>query len=175
MGYVQFLRKHMVAILCITILCLCLGFVVLFLAFENLKATKANFDVSFSNVEKASTVKGSDIEPMGKVNILSGGKKIDMQFSLNAIHDEITYLITIENKGSLAAEIVDVVESPDYSIAPFQSVIAPISISLSDIKGKIIPAGEKMRLKMVIYYPSSDLGSVRRDFFYSIGLITKSH
>ena len=105
---------------------------------------------------------------------MDGGKKIDMDFVLNAVHDELTYLATIRNKGTMPAEIVDILESPDYSISSFQNMITPVSISLSDIRGKVIPAGETMNLKIVVYYPPSNLEVKKKTFHYSIGLITKS-
>ena len=174
MKFVKYLHKHLIIILCATIICMCFGFIILLLAFKNEKDSVPVFDVSFVDIEKESAVKGSDFEPIAKTEIVDGGKKIDMDFILNAVHDELTYVVTIKNNGTLAAEIVDIFESPDYSNSSFQNVIIPVSISLSDIRGKIVPAGETIKLKILVYYPPSNLEIAKKNFHYSIGLITKS-
>lgn len=174
MKFVNYIREHLIVVLCGTIVCMCFGFIILSLAFKNEKNSVSVFDVSFVDIEKESAVKGSDIEPTATTDILDGGKKIDMDFTLSAVHDELTYLATIKNKGTMSAEIVDIFESPDYSISSFQNMITPVSISLSDIRGKVIPAGESTNLKIVVYYPPSNLEIKKKTFHYSIGLITKS-
>ncbi len=174
MKFIKYFRNHLVIILCGTIVCMGLGFIVLSLTLKNEKNSIPVFDVSFVNIEKESAVKGSDLEPIVKADILDGGKKIDMDFVLNAVHDEITYVATIKNKGTLPAEIVDIFESPDYSNSAFQNMITPVSISLSNIRGKIVPAGEVMKLKIVVYYPPSNMVIQKKAFHYSIGLVTKS-
>lgn len=175
MLFIDYFRRHLVIVLSVTILCMSLGFIVLSFAFNSKKNGISSFDVSFTNIEKVSSVKGSDIEPIGNLDILSAGKKIDMNFSLNAVHDELTYFITIENKGTISAEIIDVFESPNINSNYFQNSISPISISISDVKGKIVSPGEKIMIKLVVYYPPSSNFGGKKEFNYSIGLLVKSH
>ena len=44
-----------------------------------------------------------------------------MAFTMNAVHDELVYVATIKNKGTLACEIVDIIESPDYKLDSFNN------------------------------------------------------
>ncbi len=175
MKFIKWLYNHLIVVLCLTILCVVIGFIILALVLKSERNSIPVFDVSFVDIKKESVVKGSAIEPVATANILDGGQKIDMNFTLNSVHDEFTYLVTIENKGTLPAEIVDILQSPDYSIQTFQNMIAPISISLSDIKGKVIPVGAQLTLKIIVYYPPSNFEVQRKDFSYSIGIIAKSH
>ena len=57
----------------------------------------------------------------------------------------------------------------------FQNSISPISISISDVKGKIVSPGEKIMIKLVVYYPPSSNFGGKKEFNYSIGLLVKSH
>ena len=63
-------------------------------------------------------------------------------------------------------------ESPDYTINTFKNLINPVSITLSDIEGKVIEPKEKLNLKIVFYYNTENKGT--KSFDYKIGLITKS-
>ena len=103
-----------------------------------------------------------------------GGLELDMSFVLNGGNDELSYIATIKNNGTLPAEIVDVIESPDYREDSFKKSISPVSISISDIKGKIIPPGDDVELKIVVYYtPSSSLNSPK-SIPLKLGLLVKS-
>ena len=95
-----------------------------------------------------------------------------MKITMNAPHDELSYVATIENEGTIPIEIIDVLESPDYKLDSFKKLINPVSITLSDIKGKVIEPNETLDLKIVFYYNSGATGS--KTFDYKIGLITKS-
>ena len=168
------IRNSVIIVLCITIIFMGIGFIVLSVDLKNKKDEVHSFDVIFTSVNRASSVKGSNIEPTGKANIIENGKEIDMAFTMNAFHDELVYIAKIKNKGTLPAEIVDIIESPDYKEDSFNKLIFPVSITLSNIKGKIIAAGEEMDLKIVVYYNPSSNPSGMRTFQYKIGLITKS-
>ena len=74
MLFIDYFRRHLVIVLSVTILCMSLGFIVLSFAFNSKKNGISSFDVSFTNIEKVSSVKGSDIEPIGNLDILSAGK-----------------------------------------------------------------------------------------------------
>ena len=79
------------------------------------------------------------------------------------------------NGLNVPCEIVDVMESPDYNNSELQKLIYPVSITMNNIKGKIIPPGEKYELKIVVYYNVRDnVVSTPKEFTYKIGLITKS-
>lgn len=169
------IRNSVIIILCITVVCLGIGFIVLSVELKRKNDDTPSLDVSFVDVNKTNSVKGSDIEPDSKSEIISNGKEIEINYTMNSTHDEITYVATIENKGTLSAEIVDIIESPDYNKMEFQRWIYPISINLTDIKGKIIPPGEKMDLKIIAYYNSNNgAAATTKNFSYKIGIIARS-
>ena len=168
------IRNSVIVVLCITIIFMGIGFIILSVNLKKEKDMTHSFDVSFVDVNKSSSVKGSNIDPTGKADIVENGKELDMAFTMNAVHDELVYVATIKNKGTLAAEIVDIIESPDYKLDSFNKNINPVTITLSNIKGKIIPPGDSIELKIVVYYnPSTNAGG-KKTFPYRLGLITKS-
>ena len=80
----------------------------------------------------------------------------------------------IKNEGTIPVEIVDIIESPDYSLESFKKLISPVSVSLTNIKGKIILPGETVELKITAYYNPNDSQVAKKTIPYKIGLITKS-
>ena len=168
------IRNGIIIVLCLTIIFMGIGFIVLSVELKNTKDEVHSFDVSFSRIEKSSSVKGSSVEPSSSAEIISGGSELSMIFDLSAFHDEITYVATIENKWTLPAEIVDLMQSPDFSVPTFKNIIAPVTISVTDLKGKIIPPGDEMSLKIVVYYNPSSTPATRKNINYRLGLITKS-
>ena len=169
-----YIRNNIIIILCITIIFMGIGFILLSINLNNEKTKKDNFDVSFTSIDKKSSIMGSNIEPIGNAKIIENSSEIDMSFTMNSIHDELVYIATIENKGTISAKIVDIIESPDYKLDSFNKMINPISITLSDVKGKVILPGESIELKIIVYYNPSDNEVRKKTFQYKIGLITKS-
>ena len=167
-------RNRIIIVLCITIICMGIGFIILSMAFKKEKESISSFDVVFSDVQTIAFVKGSDIEPSGKIEVIEGGRELDMTFTLNSVHDEASSVVTIRNNGTLPAEIVDVFTSPDYSIETYQKLISPVTLTFSDLKGKIIPPGEEMELKVVAYYAPNSITDAKKVVRCKVGLITKS-
>jgi hypothetical protein len=149
-----------------------IGFIVISIDYTKRNNEDLSYNVSFTNIEKLSSVKGSTIEPKGKVKINDNSNEISMQITMNSPHDELSYTATIENQGSVPVEILDIMESPDYSIPTFKNLIDPVTVTLSDVKGKIIPPHETLKLKIVFYYNSGNAST--KTFDYKIGLITRS-
>ena len=169
------IRNSVIIILCITVVSLAVGFIVLSVELKKKSDEVPSLDVSFVDISKTNSVKGSDIEPDSKSEIISNGKEIEINYTMNSTHDEVTYVATIENKGNLPAEIVDIIESPDYKKDEFKKLIYPITINLSDINGKIIPPGEKVDLKIIAYYNSNNgVSPTSKSFSYKLGIIARS-
>ena len=168
------LRNSIIIVLSVTILLLCIGFVVMALSLKYQKDKINTLDVSFTEINKSAPIKGSTIEPIGNAEISDNGKIINMSFSLNAPHDEITYTAIITNKGTLPAKIADIVESPDYSLPQFNNMISPVSIKISDIKDKVIKPDEELELKVVVYYSPSTQPATNKTFSYKLGLIAST-
>lgn len=167
------IRNSVIIILCITIICMGIGFIIISMKLEEEKNEIRSFDVSFKNVNKDSSTKGGNINPSGDVKIEALGKELDMDFVLNSAHDELSYSVTIKNEGTLEAEIVDLMESPNYKDTKFNSLIDPVTITYNDIIGRKLKAGEEITLKITVFYNPSTITGVRK-FNYKLGLITKS-
>ena len=168
------IRNGIIIILCVTIVFMGIGFIILSVELKTKKDEVYTLNLAFTKVEKASSVKGSNIEPVSTAEIMSGGMELSMNFTLNAIHDEVTYIATVENKGTLAAEVVDLMQSPNFDDPVMKSVIYPVSVTVSDLVGKIIPPGEEKTVKIVVYYNPSNMQVTKKNFNYKLGLITKS-
>lgn len=168
------IRNSVIIMLCVTIICMGFGFIVLSMRYKTEAEKTSTFNVSFSDVRKSSSVRGSDIEPYGNIDIINSGLELDMNFVLNSSYDELSYTATIRNSGTMPAEIVDIIASPNYLDDSYKKMISPVSVSLSDVKGKIIPAGDDIQLKIVVYYNPSSTPNSKKTIPLKLGLLTKS-
>ena len=166
------IRNSVIIILCITIICMAIGFIVISIDYTKHKNIDLTYSVIFDKVKKLSSVKGSNTEPKGIVKISENQSEIEMNITMNSVHDELSYIATIENNSTVPIEIVDIMESPDYKLDSFKKLINPVTVTLSDVKGKVIKPNETLDLKIVFYYNTGSTGS--KTFDYKIGLITKS-
>lgn len=167
------IRNSIIILLCVTILCMAVGFIVLSVEFDKIKKEDIKYDVVIDSYSKVSSTKGGGIEPSGAVDVTSKRKEIEMEMTLNTAHDEVTYSILIKNEGNVDAVIVDLIESPDYKEVKFANMIDPVTINHNDIIGKELKPGEVVELKVNFYYNPSTLEG-RRSFKYKLGLITES-
>ncbi len=168
------IRNSVIIMLCITIICMGIGFIVLSVKYKSETEKISSFNVSFSDVRKSSSVRGSDIEPYGNIDITNNGLELEMNFVLNSSYDELSYVATIRNNGTMPAEIVDVLESPNYMNDNYKKSISPVSVSISDIKGKIIPAGDDIELKVVVYYNPSSVPNSKKVIPLKLSILAKS-
>lgn len=166
------IRNSVIIVLCITIICMAIGFIVISVDYTKNKNKNLTYSVVFTKIKKKSSVKGSTSEPKGKVTINDTSSEIEMNITMNSQHDELSYIATIENTGTVPIEIVDIIESPDYKLDSFKKLISPVTITLSDVEGKVIKPNETLDLKIVFYYNGTSNGP--KTFDYKIGLITKS-
>lgn len=166
------IRNSIIIILCVTIIFMAVGFIVISVDYTKNKNKDMSYNVVFDNIKELSSVKGSNTEPKGKVEINDDSTEIEMNITMNSPHDELSYITTIENKGTVPIEILDVMESPDYKLDSLKKLIHPVTITISDIEGKVIKPKEKIDLKIVFYYNTG--GSGVKNFDYKIGLITRS-
>ena len=141
------IRKFIIIILSVTLIIMGIGFMIISSKYYNLKNKSTSFNVEFTNYKKVNSIKGGENEPTGKVSLLSSGKILDMTLKLYSKYDEVDYQITIKNTGTVDAEIVDIIMSPDY-IKEYKSKIYPIEISMTDISGKILEPEEETTLKI---------------------------
>ena len=168
------IRNGVIITLCIAIICLGIGFMVLSTHLKEVSNEEHSFRVIFTDIEKVSSVKGSSKEPRSSVEITPNGSRLKFHFTLEAIHDEIVYKATIKNTGTLAAEITDVIESPDYNLTKMEDIIKPVTLTVSSIKGKTIPAGGETTVNISAYYSPTDKEVKQKDFSYDLSFTTKS-
>lgn len=168
------IRNFIIIMLCATLICLGVGFSIVAIQLKKEKSNGCNYEVVFSELMKSSSVKGSEIEPSSDFKIISSGQIVDMNFTLNAPRDEITYIAVIKNEGSIPVEIVDLMTSPDYSDKNMQKLISPVTIKISDVKGKTIEPEENIEVKIVVYYNPSSATISKKSFNYQIGIISKA-
>lgn len=177
MGYVMkklvSVRNGMIVILCITIICLGIGFIILSMELDKEKKTDKVYDVSFVEVSKISSVSGGSVEPVGNISIEDDGKLLNMDFTMNNARDELNYNITIQNNGTVDAEVLDLIESPEYYKGAFKTSLLPVSISFSDVSEKILEAGDSTDVKLNVVYNYSTVTGVKK-FNYKLGLLSKS-
>lgn len=168
------IRNSVIIILCITIICMAIGFIVVSIELKKQKDIKNSFNVEFTKIVKSSSVKGSTTEPIGLAQIDNNRHLIHMNFQLNATHDELIYTATIKNTGNIAAKIIDIIESPNYHDKQFSKLIDPITIQISELENRVLQPEEEVELKIIVYYNPSSLEHNKKEFNYSLGLLTKS-
>ena len=168
------IRNSIIVILCFTIIVLCIGFSILSVELKKEKETDFAFYVVFDDVVRSSSVKGSSTEPFGKAEIINQKMGINFNFSLSFTHDEITYVATIKNNSDVSCEIVDVVLSPNYLNGDFKKQIAPVEVTTTDLKGKVIPPKEEVEYKVTAYYMPSTLPISSKNFSFQANILAKS-
>ena len=164
------IRNSIIIVLCMTIILMAIGFIVLAVEY-NKNAKKAIFDTSFVKVKEVSYVKGGKTSPVAKSSITNRGKEINLNMTLSTSYDQVTYTILIRNDGTLPSEIIDIKEQPDYNIQELSKKIEPITITHSDVIGKILQPGEEIELKVSASYNVSSI-NIKKNVDYQLALIT---
>ena len=148
------MKNAIIVILCITIIFMGIGFMFLSMKLEGYKKDEETFDVRFTSVKMLSSLKGGEKDPVGEIEIEEDGSIINMNFRLFEEHDEVDYEVIVKNEGSVPASIIRLFASPDFRSAETIQKIAPLTISISDISGKILEPGEETSVKIsAIYNP----------------------
>ncbi|MBP5678998.1 MAG: hypothetical protein J6X28_04145 [Bacilli bacterium] len=169
-------KNIIIVLLCITIIAMGIGFSVLSMTLEGYKNEEEVFDVRFTTVRLLSSIKGGEREPIGHLKVDDTGKVLNMDFSLFKEHDEIDYEVTIKNEGTVEASVVRLLSSPDFRSKEIIKEISPITISISDISGKVLEPGEETTIKISAIYNPGEIPSEKTKFDLSgkIGIIAES-
>ncbi len=154
------IKNTIIVILCITIISMAIGFMVLSMRLERYKSEEEVFDVRFTTVKLLSSIKGGEKDPIGNFDIDKTGKILDMDFQLFKEHDEIDYEVTIKNDGTVPASIVCLFSSPDFRSKDVIKSISPVTISISDVSGKLLEPGEETIVKISAIYNASTTPTV---------------
>lgn len=167
-------RNAIIAILCVTIIFLSIGFIVLSIKFKELNEDVDSYNVTFMSIEKISSIKGSNVEPISNAKIIENHKEIEMQFDMSSVHDEVVYIATIRNNGTMKAKIVDIMGSPDYTVEPYKTALSPVVLTLSDVKGKVLEPNQEVELRIALNYNvNGGVVPTKKVFNYKLGLITE--
>lgn len=169
-------KNIVIIMLCATVILMAAGFVVLSVKLDNVKNELNSFNVEVKKVKKVSSLKGGSKDPLGEVKISKSKTSVNMEYVLYNPHDEITYEIIVQNKGTMRAEITDVISSPDFDDIKIASDYEPLSLSVTSIAGKILDPGEEATMKVSVFYqPTKDqklLG--KHTITGKIGIMSKS-
>lgn len=149
-------RNTIIIILCTTIILMALAFSYLSMQLANLKQKRFYHDVSIEKVEKLTPIQGGKTLPTATHSLINSKKTIDMQFNLAAPRDEVSYKITIKNKGTNKSKIVGLVEAPDYlNNAQTAATILPAKITHNNITGTTLEPEEEVVLTVIAYFPKN--------------------
>ena len=158
------IRNLIITLLCITVIILAIGYSVLAIRLDAYKNKKESDE---------SSVKGGTEEPECTTSINDDGHTLSMNFTLNNPKDEMAYTVTIKNTGTLKAKIIDIVSSPDYINDKLAiNSIKPVSITKTDISGKILEPNEEATFKVLAVYNNGGTGV--KKIPYKLSLISSS-
>lgn len=166
------IKNSIIFVLCITVICMGIGFIIISMELRNKQKERNVFDIIYTNVEIISSIKGGKSNPEGKINIESNGKILDMTFNLTTPNDELVYLVKIKNIGNISGEVIDLVESPGYS-NKYAASIRPVKITYTDVKGKILDPDEETQMKIKVIYEKNDIPK-KISFNEKLAIITES-
>ena len=161
--------------LCLTIICLGIGFSVISIQLESIKKTSDVFKVEITKVEERTPVKGGTNAPSVTSTITNNKQTVDMEFNLSTPRDEIGYRITIKNTGNIPAKIINIIENPDYindNIAA--NNILPVKISHNNISGKVLLPNEETELNIIAIFEYNSMPSNMK-IPYQISILTQSN
>ena len=169
-------KNIVIVALCATVILMAAGFVVLSVKLDNVKNELNSFNVEITKVKKVSSLKGGSREPLGDVRISKSKTAVDMEYVLYNPHDEVTYEITVTNKGTITAEINDVIISPDFTDIKLANEYEPLSLSITSVAGKILAPGEEASMKVSVFYqPTKDTKLLgKHSITGKIGIMSKS-
>ena len=168
------IRNLIIVALCITIIFLGIGFSILSIQLEEKSEDNLIFDVSITKVLQNTSIKGDIYSPNATHELSNNNKTITTKFNLYAPYDEVSYTITIENKGTITAEILDIIESPNYTTDTTNMLnISPVEITYYDVVGTILEPGETTEIKVVAAYKPT-ITVIPRNFTYSLTVLSES-
>lgn len=168
------IRNLIIALLCVTVICMAIGFSILSVKLDKLKKKEEKFLVVFTKVKEDTSVKGGVKTPVGENSITNKGHTVNMKFTLYTPQDELAYNLVVKNKGTIDAEIIDLIAVPDYrNDSDDKNSINPVTVTTTDVKGKVLAPGEETIVKVVVIYKPS-LKPTTKKIPYQLSLLTKS-
>ncbi len=168
------IRNLIIVALCITIIFLGIGFSILSIELQSKSEENLIFDVAITNVVQNTSIKGAIYTPTATHELSNHDKTVTSTLNLYAPYDELSYTLTIENRGTITAEILDIIESPNYTTDTTNMLnISPVEITYYDVIGTILEPNETTEIKVVASYKPA-VTIVPRQFTYSLTILAES-
>ena len=153
------IKSIIIIICCITIIFLATGFAYLSIKLNGYKNKKDYFDISISNVEKGTIVKGGLTGPNCTYDIKNDNKTINLKFKLFQPGDKMTYRIVIKNKGTMKGKIITILNSNDYVSSSYLKNKPQIEIKTTNVNNRRINPGESIEFIINISYLNNMLSN----------------
>lgn len=165
-------KDIVIAVLCITIILMSIGFVYLSAELEKKKAAGKMYDISIVKISEGTAIKGGTILPTGTSKIKNKGLTAKFNLNLNSPKDTLTYNIVIKNNGNFEAKILDVVETPNYTKDNNDANrILPVIIKHNDISGQILKPGEEITLTVTAEFGLTGQ-PMKKEIPYELSILT---
>lgn len=167
-------RNLIIIILCLTIVCMGIGFAFISMELEKGKAEAPIYSLEITKTSKSMPIQGGLKEPTSSASVTNMNQTINLEFNLSSPRDEIGYKVIIKNTGNIKAEIINLIEKPDY-ITDYQEAgkIYPVKISHNNIAGVTLSPGEEVALNITAKFdPTAKPIEVKVP--YQLSIITKS-
>ena len=145
-------KNTIIAILCLTIIVLSIGFTLIALKLKERESKNKIYDVSIVRIQEGTAIKGGEILPTGTSKIENNGKTADFEFKLNNPKDTLTYIITVTNNGNIPAKLMSV---PDVTtINGEEPTEVQFNVSVLDEKMVLQPT-ETAQIAVVAAWPNT--------------------
>lgn len=165
-------KNIIIAILCITIILLCVAFSLVSMRLEAKDAAGKIYDVEITNIQEGTAIRGGVDLPYASSEITNNGKTAEFIFNLSYPSDTLTYIVTIKNNGNLKAKIDGLSESPNYLEDTNQAnAILPIIINHNNIINQELSPGEEIKLTITAEFSSSGQPMVKQ-IPYNVSILT---
>lgn len=151
------IRNFIIAMLCITIIFMGIGFVFLSIKLDEQSKNAKMHNIVITKAEAKTAIQGGTLTPSAKKELINEGKTIKFNFILNNPKDELAYDITIKNTGNLPAKIIKLIATPDYiNNQTSKSIIEPVTITQTQLENLVLDPGEKTIVKVIVTYNMSN-------------------
>ena len=169
-------NKRLIIILCISVLIITLAFTIAIVKLAKVTKEKTDFKIEFISMNKLNPIQAGKYSPTSNATITNNGLSVDLSFDLYTPNDEITYLLKIKNVGKIKGKIINVISVPDYfNDENTKLTIAPATIEINNITGKVLEPNEEITLKITATYNHRNTRSQAINIPIQISILTESY
>lgn len=155
------IKSVLIIMLTITVVVLCIGFIILSNKLQIKNNEQPKLKVEFTKIDAETPIKGGVVSPSETKEIINDGMTAKFNFVLNTPQDELSYTITIKNTGTLTAKIVNILSQPNYiNNEKEKNSILPVVITQSPITDNKLHPGEETTIKLIVSY--KNVGEIKQ-------------